>query len=216
MTCCSCIADLAEKLVRHHAHTLDWINALCLAEKAVKRVEERKRREIAPSLKAPIIRTLTVEEQERLDFDPDYSQNCSASGTCFCKIKDAPCAFNDDCAAPGTCACNCPPPLSNSHYENDTCSIQRDHSCTCNIRQSKCRNPGTCTCGCTGLCYYACDDGYVWNEGQQECVLAGPQPGWNKLQYSTEPPTGEAFNKLRFANEPPTQGAWNKILYENE
>ena len=44
----------------------------------------------------------------------------------------------------------------------------------------------------------------------------GPQPGWNKLQYFTEPPTGGAFNKLKFASEPPVAASWNKILYAGE
>lgn len=216
MTCCSCITDLAEKLVRHYAHKLDWINALCLAEKAVDRVEERKRGEIALSLKPSVVRTLTVEEQQRLDFDPDYTQNCSASGSCSCRIKDYPCGSPNDCVGVGTCACNCPDPLPNSHYENDTCGVQRNHNCSCNIRQSKCNPPGTCTCGCTGLCYYACDDGWVWSEGQQECVLAGVQPGWNKLQYTTEPPVSEQFNKLKFVTEPPVSNSWNKLAYDGE
>lgn len=45
---------------------------------------------------------------------------------------------------------------------------------------------------------------------------AGPTPGWNKLQYLTEPPTAGAFNKLKFASEPPIPGSWNKILYSTE
>ena len=47
-------------------------------------------------------------------------------------------------------------------------------------------------------------------------TLGGLQPGWNKLQYFTEPPTGGAFNKLKFASEPPVSGAWNKVLYAGE
>lgn len=44
----------------------------------------------------------------------------------------------------------------------------------------------------------------------------GISPGWNKLQFVTEPPTGGAFNKLKYASEPPVSGAWNKILYSGE
>lgn len=57
---------------------------------------------------------------------------------------------------------------------------------------------------------------YFWFAGYFKPTAAGPTPGWNKLQYLTEPPTGGAFNKLKFASEPPIAGAWNKILYSTE
>ena len=57
---------------------------------------------------------------------------------------------------------------------------------------------------------------YFWFSGYFKPTAAGPTPGWNKLQYLTEPPTAGAFNKLKFASEPPIAGAWNKILYSTE
>ena len=41
----------------------------------------------------------------------------------------------------------------------------------------------------------------------------GVTPGWNKLQYLTEPPTAGAFNKIAYESEPPVPAAWNKIKY---
>lgn len=44
----------------------------------------------------------------------------------------------------------------------------------------------------------------------------GVTPGWNKLQYASEPPTTGAFNKLKYVSEPPVPGAWNKLAYVGE
>ena len=55
--------------------------------------------------------------------------------------------------------------------------------------------------------------GYFWFAGYFKPVGAGPTPGWNKLQYLTEPPTAGAFNKIAYETEPPVSAAWNKIKY---
>lgn len=43
----------------------------------------------------------------------------------------------------------------------------------------------------------------------------GPTPGFNQIQYFTEP-ENPGWNKWRFAAEPPVTGAWNKLLYAGE
>lgn len=42
-------------------------------------------------------------------------------------------------------------------------------------------------------------------------TMLGPQ--WMKLEYFSEPPSGNQWNKLRYESEPPVQGAWNKLKY---
>ena len=42
--------------------------------------------------------------------------------------------------------------------------------------------------------------------------VGGPSPGWNKLQYASEPPTASAWNQLK--REAGT--GWKKILYDGE
>lgn len=42
---------------------------------------------------------------------------------------------------------------------------------------------------------------------------AGPVPGWNDLEYDSEPPSA-GWNKLKYASEPPVSGAWNKLNYK--
>ena len=43
----------------------------------------------------------------------------------------------------------------------------------------------------------------------------GPTPGFNQLQYFSEPET-LGWNSLKYAAEPPVTGAWNKLLYQGE
>lgn len=161
MVCSDCIAKLAMRLVQNHTR-LDLILAFELAEKALDRTEKRLSTEKLTEKQK--IRTVTNEEEKALGFDPDYSQDCIAGGTCicYCDMAEGLCYIQAN-----LCSCSCPDPLPNSSYVSDTCyPAAMCGSCP--------RCP--CTCTCTGLCYYDCDENYEWDPILEECVLVAKHP----------------------------------------
>ena len=157
MVCGDCVDKLARKLMANHK--IDMIRAYELAEKGVERVENRGQIQIKP-------------KQPTLDDPYDYTNSCTASGICYCRVTDYSCSVSTDCfyAPSATCACACPsPPKAHSHLESNTCAVTHT---TCPCTSYKCVQVN-CVCGCSGLCYYHCDDGYVWNPATSECESAG-------------------------------------------
>jgi hypothetical protein len=49
-------------------------------------------------------------------------------------------------------------------------------------------------------------------QAEFECPDAGVSPGWNKVQYTSEPPTPNAWNQIKQSE----LGGWEKILYDGE
>jgi hypothetical protein len=151
MPCGSCVDKLARKLMEHHK--IDLIRAYELAEKGVERVENR------PSeLPKPVDPS-----------DPyDYTQAClpcTLIGDC---AIGSPCANYQDCQENFICSPNCPAPsIAHSHLESSTCNCGKG-GCSC--RSYKCAGTNMSCSPPTGVCYYHCDTGYVWNGS--ECVLA--------------------------------------------
>ena len=163
MPCCSCVDKLAYRLMSNHK--IDLIRAYEIAEKGIERHERAE--------------AVTKEEMQALGFDPDYSLNCVAGGTCACRTlaESYTCVDPDNCAKNNACTKSCPDPSKpHSHYVSNTCAAQMDSSaCVCSGTPKKCRG-GTCVCIVTGLCYYVCDDGYIWNPATLTCdPVAGQQ-----------------------------------------
>jgi len=110
--------------------------------------------------------------REVLGFDPDYSLSCVVTGSCACRGSSQVCGSLAQCLGVNTCGCSCPSPtVPHSHYVSNTCVSGRTHNCACNRAIGQCYDGRTCRCDCTGLCYYACDDGYVWNPVTLTCDL---------------------------------------------
>lgn len=155
MVCGDCVDKLARKLVEHHK--LDLIRAYELAEKGLERYEKNKQEQQ--------IQSLTEREKAALAFDPDYSQSCvCAAGNCSPGIG---CDTPPDCryCPTGTCPA---PSKTHSSYVSNTCNCGMTTGCTCIAYVCG----GTVqTCGTAGLCYYACDVGYVWNPVTLNCDL---------------------------------------------
>ena len=158
MPCCSCVDKLAYRLMSNHK--IDLIRAYEIAEKGIERHERAE--------------AVTKEEMQALGFDPDYSLNCVAGGTCACRTlaESYTCVDPDNCAKNNACTKSCPDPSKpHSHYVSNTCAAQMDGSaCVCSGTPEKCRG-GTCVCIVTGLCYYVCDDGYTYNPVTGDCEL---------------------------------------------
>lgn len=155
MACIPCKEKLALRLVRNHPARVDWILALTLAQKAMERVEARDPEPQAPQ-------------------DPyDYTQPCTnLCGTAPCPDAGILCGVDADCT-PITTGCTgsapCPVPSKpNSHLESSTCVCEpTGYKCQ---RCSAHKCVSTSSCSPTGLCYYHCDPGYVWDPSTQQCV----------------------------------------------
>jgi hypothetical protein len=161
MGCCSCVKDLAYKLLEHHKN-LDLLRAFELAEKAVERVENREKPQSPQILSGK-------------GNPSDYTQLCvgnCAGGACSCYTYTTSCTRSAQCYKTNTCAggaCDCPDPLPNSHWVSDTCNCVAS-GCLC--FDLVCI--GTCSCGCSGTCWYDCDEGYVWNPVTHQCEIPAP------------------------------------------
>jgi len=161
MVCCSCVFKLANRLVRNHK--IDWLSALMMAQKGIERYETHEANKQKPT-------KLVVD-----GVDPDYSLPCVGSGETQCYPAGSFCYTNDDCIISWTCDCRCQPPLPNSHQlEIPWPTCLEGHICTCIIVEfwGECLGEGVCTC--TGVCYYDCDEGYIWDG--TACVPAVPPP----------------------------------------
>lgn len=152
-------------------HKIDWIFALERARKGIEAFEARKPG-ITRAQKAGI-HTLTPEEKleifKKHGFNPDYSESCDSTGSCSCPIPRV-CKADIQCLDVTGCDCECPdPPKANSHYVSNNCIVTWLDNCECGPL-GECYGGRTCTCQCSGLCYYDCDDGYVWDPVTETCV----------------------------------------------
>lgn len=168
MVCGSCVENLAHRLVSHEQFRkkYNWIEALEHAAKGHERHEANQPKPI----RFDGVRSVTEQQKRELPFDPDYFQNCITGGNCACYAVFHVCATDPDCVNTNTCACTCPaPPVPNSSYVSNTC-VPLASGCTCLITL-RCRTTDLCSCSCSGLCYYNCDLGYVWNPITFACDL---------------------------------------------
>jgi len=172
MSCVPCRNRLAHRLINNHRRTLNWIEAMEIADKGMERYEKNKPKIVQFSG----VKSLTQLEKDELlkaGIDPDYNQACIPAGACACFPPPVTiCNTSPECLNPiNTCSCSCPAPSKpNSHYVSDICTPTNTNNCTCGITL-RCTSGKTCTCKCAGVCYYACDVGYVWNPVTLLCDL---------------------------------------------
>lgn len=111
--------------------------------------------------------------------DYDYMVSCVSKGTCSCGNFGQVCSNSDDCVE-GSCAVNaCPdPPKPHSSFVESTCTPTYDHSCICELaevggqQKEICGFRGSCSCASQGACFYKCDSGYEYDDG--ECISSAP------------------------------------------
>ncbi len=111
----------------------------------------------------------------------DYTQNCTSTGSCSCKLAGAVCKILDpnSCIRSNTCSFSCPNPIKNSSYVSNVCLAGKDHTCECGggFKAIVCGGEGTCFCLISGNCSYDCNEGYQWNEETQTCeIIPTPTP----------------------------------------
>ncbi|TET99857.1 MAG: DUF2341 domain-containing protein [Candidatus Stahlbacteria bacterium] len=166
MTCRSCIADLAKKLVSNYPK-LDWLRALVFAEKAVERYEKRvyganleKKYPESEGWKDTIIDGKSYKIRTNPKSNPyDYELNCTEQGNCTCIDAGELCIVQNN-----NCDCDCPTPKANSYQSKNNCG---DSSASCGAHPRclcLCNNPA-----CSGSCEYRCGINYVWNAEAGEC-----------------------------------------------
>jgi hypothetical protein len=160
MVCRPCKATLKARLVE--VYGLSEVEADRLATSALERVAARQALEQLAQQQPP---------EKILLTEGDYYTVCTPNGMCECEGARWRCTLNIDCLKTDACgACTCPdPPKAHSSLLSNTCN-KTAIVCPCNTGTGKCIATA-CACACSGLCYFKCDDPYVWDPVTSECVL---------------------------------------------
>ena len=186
MACGSCVEDLARRLVTRHR--IDWILALCLAEKAIERVETRRKTRVRPywfqtNFRATIFqsalagRFVWIGRHVGPGKNPNYTQLCIAGGSITCYTVSHACTtpgLGTQCVNTQSCTCTCPAPLSNSSQVSG-CSSSPSYQCLCSSAKKCGGESEDCSCG-SGTCGYNCNTGYTWNGSQCVTSVVGETP----------------------------------------
>ena len=98
-----------------------------------------------------------------------------------------------------------------AHTPNKTLLYQKDEGVWCSNAQYELK----AIAGLTTFTWTCAIDDVAFIVGAFKGITGTPT-GFNKLQYSTEPPTTGAWNKLKYVSEPPVPAAWNKLAYTGE
>jgi len=181
LVCGDCVYKLAHKLTEHHK--IDYILALCLAEKVVARVERRPKQSRLKRFSLFLRRWVFYTNWRATLFwsfrrrcflwigvhGSDYSQNCSSGNAGNCN-NGVTCTLVAICTQGVLCTPTCPSALPNSSQTSNSCTGTYLSGCTCGGSPKKCA--GSPSCSYAGSCGYTCNTGYIWNGTQ--CVGSAP------------------------------------------